>query len=162
MKGMVYNMKTKEFIETIVDDGLYINETEGTIYVDDRFGVSIAYISKREYGVMSTDTNKFRELPQYRREFLTDIVYEYALTPIKDRETEEKFVLKFPYPITDLQRPKSQHYITRNDGELSLDSSGESFVMECQDFHFTDKDIESYEGADRALIDSCEKIKVIK
>lgn len=87
-------MKTNRFIKEIKPMGFDVKDLENVIVIIDSNEDFIAKVSKKEVGVLATDFPHFYKLEHDRKLRLLDFLIEYAKTPIKDREEEEKYYLR--------------------------------------------------------------------
>lgn len=88
---------------------------------------------------------------------LLNVITEYLVTPLTEREEEKKYRYELPVLNTN-DRFLHLHKYSRN--ELRIDDSRRDFALTDGTFHFTDKEVEQFTGKDRALFDACEKIEV--
>ena len=90
-------MKTNEFIREMQSLGYETTNLKRGIVVNDDNGFFLAYVSKEEFGVFSTDFPGFSVLDNYDRLQLLDSLVMYAKTPVSEREEEKKYYLKIKF-----------------------------------------------------------------
>lgn len=92
-------MLTKEFVKEVRAMGLDAAESERSISIYAGFGQA-AYINKYRIFCVNTDYDSFYNLPEELQAKLYYLMDEYARTPLDERETQQKFYLKFA-PLGD-------------------------------------------------------------
>lgn len=87
-------MKTKEFIKRVEELGFKVNRTVAQIDIIARsFTIAKVYTNRR----YSINTFNFVNIEWENQDKLFDLIVEYAMTPIEDREEEKKFYLRHMY-----------------------------------------------------------------
>lgn len=87
-------MKTNEFKEKLEDNGfsvMLINDNPEEFAIH-HGGICVGYVIKNFPYHMSI-TNYFAEMGENLRVLLLDTLYEYARTPVEERENEKKYYL---------------------------------------------------------------------
>ena len=92
-------MKYSEFERTVKSMGLFINDREGEIYVEDDSQFPVLTVSKLDEMVIDTEYPSFIELPYGKKDTLLILVVTLAKTPLAEREEEKKYYLKLELPI---------------------------------------------------------------
>ena len=92
-------MKYSEFERTVKSMGLFVNDREGEIYVEDDSQFPVLTVSKLDEMVIDTEYPSFIELPYGKKDTLLILVVTLAKTPIVEREEEKKYHLKLELPI---------------------------------------------------------------
>ena len=92
-------MKYSEFERTVKSMGLFINDREGEIYVEDDSQFPVLTVSKLDEMVIDTEYPSFIELPYGKKDTLLILVVTLAKTPLEEREEEKKYYLKLELPI---------------------------------------------------------------
>lgn len=87
-------MKTIEFIEEMHSLGYVTKETKREVSIRDINGIFCATVSTRVLGKFSTEYKGFTELETQKKLRLLNLLIKYSKTPIKEREEENKFMLK--------------------------------------------------------------------
>ena len=134
-------MKYSEFERTVKSMGLFINDREGEIYVEDDSQFPVLTVSKLDEMVIDTEYPSFIELPYGKKDTLLILVVTLAKTPLAEREEEKKYRVKFP-AITRLGR---NIYLSKEKGcvdPLGIDWSGETFIHDRPSLYtFTEQEI---------------------
>ena len=93
-------MKYSEFERTVKSMGLFINDREGEIYVEDDSQFPVLTVSKLDEMVIDTEYPSFIELPYGKKDTLLILVVTLAKTPLAEREEEKRYWLqKIPVPL---------------------------------------------------------------
>ena len=92
-------MKYSEFERTVKSMGLFLNDREGEIYVEDDSQFPVLTVSKLDEMVIDTEYPSFIELPYGKKDTLLILVVTLAKTPLAEREEEKKYHLKLELPI---------------------------------------------------------------
>ncbi len=92
-------MKYSEFERTVKSMGLFINDREGELYVEDDSQFPVLTVSKLDEMVIDTEYPSFIELPYGKKDTLLILVVTLAKTPLAEREEEKKYHLKLELPI---------------------------------------------------------------
>ena len=155
-------MKTRTFIEKV--EALdFVGEAEkassGLIGFPNKNGEALISVNEDLAYHLNTDYRAFMHLHLRDKRQLADIVYEYARTPLEEREEEKEYRYKLPFRLAVTEIEKDAH-LRKDLGFIVIDSSGVDFSKVNSDFHFTDKEVEEYTGKKRALFNACEKIEV--
>lgn len=162
-------MKTKEFIRK-VEELDFVGTAEkgmsGLIGFPNKNGEALISVNEDLAYHFTTEYKAFKQLHLRDKRQLANIAWEYARTPLEKREEEKKYRYVFPFTITLSDRSlrhmcRNHNYVDSGESNgLILDSSSLEHVIESELFHFTDKEVEEFEGKDRALFEACEKIEV--
>ena len=100
-------MKYSEFERTVKSMGLFINDREGEIYVEDDSQFPVLTVSKLDEMVIDTGYPSFIELPYGKKDTLLILVFTLAKTPLAEREEEKRYWLqKIPVPLLDKEGEK--------------------------------------------------------
>ena len=162
-------MKTKEFIER-VEALNFVGKAEkgisGLIGFPNKNGEALISVNEDLAYHFNTNYKAFRQLHLRDKRQLANIAWEYASTPLEEREEEKKYIYIFPFHIT--ARNVETKHICRNhtfresgeSNDLIIDLSPMDTVVTNEKFLFTDKEVEQYTGKDRELFNVCEKIEV--
>lgn len=90
-------MKTSELIKRVmeiegVDD--YGQSEEMLCFYASKQNVIVAYVNLIKKFKIATDFGNFSKLPSFSQELLLDLLYQYAMTPLEEREEPKKYKLK--------------------------------------------------------------------
>ena len=91
-------MKYSEFERTVKSMGLFINDREGEIYVEDDSQFPVLTVSKLDEMVIDTEYPSFIELPYGKKDTLLILVVTLAKTPLAEREEEKRYYLRYDVP----------------------------------------------------------------
>ena len=91
-------MKYSEFERTVKSMGLFINDREGEIYVEDDSQFPVLTVSKLDEMVIDTEYPSFIELPYGKKDTLLILVVTLAKTPLVEREEEKRYRLRYDVP----------------------------------------------------------------
>ena len=91
-------MKYSEFERTVKSMGLFINDREGEIYVEDDSQFPVLTVSKLDEMVIDTEYPSFVELPYGKKDTLLILVVTLAKTPLAEREEEKRYYLRYDVP----------------------------------------------------------------
>ena len=94
-------MKYSEFERTVKSMGLFINDREGEIYVEDDSQFPVLTVSKLDEMVIDTEYPSFIELPYGKKDTLLILVVTLAKTPLTEREEEKKYNVILPNILKD-------------------------------------------------------------
>ena len=134
-------MKYSEFERTVKSMGLFINDREGELYVEDDSQFPVLTVSTLDEMVIDTEYPSFIELPYGKKDTLLILVVTLAKTPLAEREEEKLYRVKFP-AITRLGR---NIYLSKEKGcvdPLGIDWSGETFIHDRPSLYtFTEQEI---------------------
>ncbi len=90
-------MKTSEFIEKALEvEGVASHENRDNCVVVfiGRGGTTLAKVFVDETHAFDTSWNGFYELKKQSKDRLLTLIYEYAMTPLEEREEQKKYKLK--------------------------------------------------------------------
>lgn len=152
-------MKTKEFISATRELGLNISENHVEIVITDVRDYEICNVSKLNCFSMNTRGAVFINLESDVKEKLLTYLYEYAKTPLEEREEEKKYRYKLSSNF------EIKNTLTRNlPRETFFFSSIEEedyrdYTLKFQKY-FTDKDVDRLPKDVRDVFNACEKIEV--
>ena len=134
-------MKYAEFERTVKSMGLFINDREGEIYVEDDSQFPVLTVSKLDEMVIDTEYPSFIELPYGKKDTLLILVVTLAKTPLAEREEEKKYRVKFP----SITRGGRKIYLSKEEScvdPISIDWSEEIYVHDRSDLYaFTEQEI---------------------
>ena len=93
----VHEMKTSELIKRVMEiegvDDYGQSEEMLCFYASEQNGI-VAYASRINKFEISTGYGNFKKLPSFAQELLLDLLCQYAMTPLEEREEPEKYKLK--------------------------------------------------------------------
>ena len=115
-------MKTSELIKKAMEiEGIndYRQEGEMLCFYASKRNEIVAYVNLIKKFKIATDFGNFSKLPSFSQELLLDLFYEYAKTPLEEREEPKKYKLKHK-----LVRWRSYLNYIENEKELRF-SNGE-------------------------------------
>lgn len=155
-------MKTRTFIEKV--EALdFVGKAEkgmsGLIGIPNKNGEALISVNEDLAYHFTTEYKAFKQLHLRDKRQLANIAWEYARTPLEEREEEKEYRYKLPFRLAVTEIEKDAH-LRKDLGFIVIDSSGVDFSKVNSDFHFTDKEVEEYTGKKRALFNACEKIEV--
>ena len=135
-------MKYSEFERTVKSMGLFINDREGEIYVEDDSQFPVLTVSKLDEMVIDTEYPSFIELPYGKKDTLLILVVTLAKTPLAEREEEKKYRVKFP----SITRWGDAVYLKKDTSDqdpIGVDWSCEDFIFygKPTDYIFTEQEI---------------------
>ena len=90
-------MKTSELIKRVMEiDGVndYHQSEEVLCFYASKQCHIVAYANQIKKLGISTDFGNFFKLPSFSQELLLDLLYEYAMTPLEEREEQKKYKLR--------------------------------------------------------------------
>lgn len=88
-------MRTKEFIKRVEELGFWVEELNNIINVcEDKAGFYLVTIDKNYQYILNNMGNRYKNLDDYKKRDLLKVCYEYATTPVEEREQEKKFYLR--------------------------------------------------------------------
>lgn len=90
-------MKTKEFINKIESLRYRVVEEETCFAIEDTDGSWLAIVGKNNILEVSTDSSAWRALGFEEKISLFVVIYEYASTPVDEREEPTKYYLQHKY-----------------------------------------------------------------
>ena len=89
-------MKTSELIKRVMEiKGIkdYRQDGEMLYFYASKQSRIVAYVNRiNKFGV-STSCANFKKLPSFSQELLLDLLYEYAITPLEEREEPNNYKL---------------------------------------------------------------------
>ena len=134
-------MKYSEFERTVKSMGLFINDREGEIYVEDDSQFPVLTVSKLDEMVIDTEYPSFIELPYGKKDTLLILVVTLAKTPLAEREEEKLYRVKFP----NVTRSGNSIYLEKEQSskdKVGVDWSHEDFMFEePRSYIFTEQEI---------------------
>ena len=135
-------MKYSEFERTVRSMGLFINDREGEIYVEDDSQFPVLTVSKLDEMVIDTEYPSFIELPYGKKDTLLILVVTLAKTPLAEREEEKRYRVKFP-SITRWGNAVYLQKDTSDKDPIGVDWSPEDFIFyeKPTDYIFTEQEI---------------------
>ena len=104
-------MKTSELIKRVMEiDGVndYLQSEEMLCFYASKQGWKVAYANRIKKFEISTDYGYFSKLCSSSQELLLDLLYQYAMTPLEEREEPKKYYLKYKLTQNYL------HYYTKS------------------------------------------------
>ena len=90
-------MKTSELIKKAMEiEGIndYRQEGEMLCFYASKRNEIVAYVNLIKKFKIATDFGNFSKLPSFSQELLLDLFYEYAKTPLEEREEPKKYKLR--------------------------------------------------------------------
>lgn len=90
-------MRTSEFIERVLEvEGVSSQKYRDNwvVIFTGRDGVTLAKVCVKETHAFDTSWNGFYELKKQSKDRLLTLIYEYATTPLEEREEPKKYKLK--------------------------------------------------------------------
>ena len=90
-------MKTSELIKKVMEiEGIndYRQEGEMLCFYASKRNEIVAYVNLIKKFKIATDFGNFSKLPSFSQELLLDLFYEYAITPLEEREEPKRYKLK--------------------------------------------------------------------
>ena len=135
-------MKYSEFKRTVKSMGLFINDREDEIYVEDDSQFPVLTVSKLDEMVIDTEYPSFIELPYGKKDTLLILVVTLAKTPLAEREEEKLYRVKFP----SITRWGDAVYLKKDTSDqdpIGVDWSSEDFISYGKpiDYIFTEQEI---------------------
>ena len=134
-------MKYSEFERTVKSMGLFINDREGELYVEDDSQFPVLTVSKLDEMVIDTEYPSFIELPYGKKDTLLILVVTLAKTPLAEREEEKLYNVIFP----TIQRDGNFIYMAKdnsNGDPLGIDWSDYIYMKRNPTkFAFTEQEI---------------------
>ena len=86
-------MRTSELIKRVMEIECindYRQSEEMVCFYASKKDRILAYANKIERFKIATDFGNFSKLPSFSQELLLDLLYEYAKTPVNERENEDE------------------------------------------------------------------------
>lgn len=146
-------MKTKEFIEEVRDLGLFVDENKNQNMIWIKAPYEDNYV-----GEVKTDEIGCRIFDESKKfPGISKLIYEYGMTPLEEREEEERYV--YELPVLDWSSERLCLYKTSHEYKKLRVTLREDLIDK-ELLYFTDKEVEQYTGKSRLLFDACEKIEV--
>ena len=135
-------MKYSEFERTVKSMGLFINDREDEIYVEDDSQFPVLTVSKLDEMVIDTEYPSFIELPYGKKDTLLILVVTLAKTPLAEREEEKLYRVKFPL-VTRWGDAVYLKKDTCGQDPIGVDWSSEDFIFYGKpiDYIFTEQEI---------------------
>ena len=100
-------MKYSEFYQTVKDMGFKMTEGMSDIYVENSYGDTVFLVSKDHMYNLDSDFEPFVTMKDEDKEFVFELVYQLAKTPLAEREEEKRYWLqKIPVPLLDKEGEK--------------------------------------------------------
>lgn len=154
-------MKITEFEQAIDSMGLQydinLEVKENEFYIDIKnCNRIVADISKLECCLMNTAYPKFNDLKEKTRRDLLDVIYEFASTPIEERQEEKKYYLRHRFLEID-----ACNYLNYDYGFQDLNLNDKIQFDEIQT-QFTQKEIDEIKEKYNTTLDDFEQIEVEK
>lgn len=146
-------LTTKEFKRKARSLGfIVLNESTEALYICDLNDKIVASVCRHERYKFSTYYFAFDNISEFNQKNLTNLLVEYASTPIDEREEQERFFLKFKIEIGG--KYEYLNYYKEED-VLTLDNS-----LETSNFQtlFTDKELEKLKEKFGVTLSDFEKI----
>ena len=131
-------MKTKEFIKRVGELGYEINEKNFLdsiicLIISNSFGRKVGYVAINKLFEMNIRPDECMSKE------LFDLVVEYAKTPVKDREEEEKFLIQHKYLVSKNLLPVNLAWNKLKDVYRSINLKVDNHIYQAQ---FTFKEYE--------------------
>ena len=134
-------MKYSEFYQTVKDMGFKMTEGMSDIYVENSYGDTVFLVSKDHMYNLDSDFEPFVTMKDEDKEFVFELVYRLAKTPLAEREEEKLYNVIFP----TIQRDGNFIYMAKdnsNGDPLGIDWSGETFIHDRPSLYtFTEQEI---------------------
>ena len=135
-------MKYSEFYQTVKDMGFKMTEGMSDIYVENSYGDTVFLVSKDHMYNLDSDFEPFVTMKDEDKEFVFELVYTLAKTPLAEREEEKKYRVKFP----NIKRSGLPIILTKvnwdGSGYTTMDWPCESFIAKHpEQFTFTEQEI---------------------
>ena len=146
-------MKYSEFERTVKSMGLFINDREGEIYVEDDSQFPVLSVSKLDEMVIDTAYPSFIELPYGKKDTLLILVVTLAKTPLAEREEEKKYRVKFP----NIKQSGLPIILTK----VNWDGSGYT-TTDCPCESYMEKHLEQYTFTEKEIKDIDERYLAFK
>lgn len=132
-------MKTKEFIKRVEELGFWVEELKNIINVcEDEAGFYLVTIDKNYQYILNNMGKGYKNLDDYKKRDLLKVCYEYAITPVEEREEEKKFYLRHRWMVG---ASKSTNYLNLfvDTGDMVLSGEQQDSSAKTE---FTKKEIE--------------------
>lgn len=152
-------MKTKTFIEKV--EALdFVGKAEkgisGLIGFPNKNGEALISVNEDLAYHFTTDYKAFRQLHLRDKKQLANIAWEYASTPLVEREEEKEYVYRMNRAVAVQEYLKaSKRGVVRFEGDRDFSTNEPYFKSK-----FTDAEVENYPEEVRELFKICEKIEV--
>lgn len=146
-------LTTKEFKRKARSLGfIVLNESTEALYICDLNDKIVASVCRHERYKFSTYYFAFDNISEFNQKNLTNLLVEYASTPIDEREEQERFFLKFKIKTDD-----DCNFLNydKNDDEPKLDNRLETSSFQTL---FTDKELERLKEKFGVTLSDFEKI----
>ena len=92
-------MKTKEFIAKVEALGFLVHDGHCYLEVEDTEGKDVVDILKAKRWVYDCEFDAFESLHEVKQTELMEFVTEYVTTQVKDREEENRYLLRLTAPV---------------------------------------------------------------
>lgn len=93
-------LTTNKFIKEVKAMGLAAIAVDEFFRVENSDGYIVAFVDTKLMYTFNTVYDNFQELSEFDRKRLLNLLVKYASTPLEERETQQKFYLKFA-PLGD-------------------------------------------------------------
>ena len=134
-------MKYSEFYQTVKDMGFKMTEGMSDIYVENSYGDTVFLVSKDHMYNLDSDFEPFVTMKDEDKEFVFELVYKLAKTPLAEREEEKLYNVIFP----TIQRDGNFIYMAKdnsNGDPLGIDWSDYIYMKRNPTkFAFTEQEI---------------------
>ncbi len=137
-------MKYSEFYQTVKDMGFKMTEGMSDIYVENSYGDTVFLVSKDHMYNLDSDFEPFVTMKDEDKEFVFELVYRLAKTPLAEREEEKLYRVKFP----NIKRSGLPIILTKvnwdGSGYTTMDWPCESYIEKHpEQFTFTEQEIKA-------------------
>ena len=134
-------MKYSEFYQTVKDMGFKMTEGMSDIYVENSYGDTVFLVSKDHMYNLDSDFEPFVTMKDEDKEFVFELIYRLAKTPLAEREEEKLYNVIFP----TIQRDGNFIYMAKdnsNGDPLGIDWSYSNHMKSNPEFYaFTEQEI---------------------
>ena len=134
-------MKYSEFYQTVKDMGFKMTEGMSDIYVENSYGDTVFLVSKDHMYNLDSDFEPFVTMKDEDKEFVFELVYKLAKTPLVEREEEKLYNVIFP----TIKRDGNFIYMAKdnsNGDPLGIDWSDSTYMKRNPTkFAFTEQEI---------------------
>lgn len=153
-------MKTKEFIEK-VEALNFVGKAEkgmsGLIGFPNTNGEALISVNEELAYHINTDYKAFRQLHLRDKRQLADIAWEYASTPLEEREEEKKYRIELKNDVVKYNSHGSYLNLRVDTMQYMMLSSRETSDFKTQ---FIQKEIDNFPVEVKEVLPLCEKIEV--
>lgn len=152
-------MKTRDFIER-VESLDFVGKAEkglsGLVGFPNKNGEPLINVNEYLAYHFNTDYKAFKQLHLRDKRQLANIMWEYASTPLEEREEEKKYVYRMNRAVAAQEYLKASNIGTvRFEGARDFSTNEPYFKSK-----FTDAEVENYSEEVREIFKICEKIEV--